>query len=336
MNKSHKIINKSKKNKTRKNLKEKSSFLSLCFQYYQENILKNNRKKIILNKMIESGPIFIIDYPNIIHILHEKYKNKNKVIFHFYSFVYHQLYKKNAKIIIISKLVHIDNIEYLIDDIFIKGYELTHKKIDSFYFTNESIIIYHLNYKYKVSSSYDDLIGYFICLVLFVYLQRSNINPLKKYTKYIQKLNMITNDTQNFNKNLFGLTLEEQKYFSIKGNEFTINTLNSNYEMIYGKIDQKLLYHFFHHYVIKKVDDIYHLECYILGIINKLKTQDSPFVTYYKFKQLYEKNKHSLCKKERINQYIYLYSFIKLVQMHIFQGNVYGSIDKNSILKIIG
>ena len=106
----------SRENKTKKNLKNKNKnkhsdlFLSSCIEYYQKNIFANKHTKQsgLNNIFLEQGPIFIIDYPNIIHILHEKYNERNKVIKCFYSFIYDQLTNKNAKIIIIVKNIKIN------------------------------------------------------------------------------------------------------------------------------------------------------------------------------------------------------------------------------------
>ena len=147
-----------------------------------------------------SKSILIIDYPNIIHILFEKYKDKNQVIKHFYHFIYSELERK-TNIIIITKNVTIDDNTFDIETVLNIGAQITQKQIDRSYFDKESIQIYHLSYSnpHRISSSIDDLLGYFICFVLFAYLTHSGIQPS-------QRLKMITNDKQFFDKNLFGKT----------------------------------------------------------------------------------------------------------------------------------
>jgi len=81
-----KIMNKNKNSlKTRKNYNNENTnhFLSSCIQYYQQNIFTNHhslKKQYFANIFLEKGPIFVIDYPNIIHILHETYKERNKLL----------------------------------------------------------------------------------------------------------------------------------------------------------------------------------------------------------------------------------------------------------------
>jgi hypothetical protein len=333
-------------NKTTKNYKHKHTnlFLSSCIQYYQKNIFTNSdSKKIGLNANIflEKGPIYIIDYPNIIHILHEKYNERNKVIKCFYSFIHDQLTKKNAKIIIIAKMVVIekDNIKYPISDVFLTGQTLTKKQIDISFFKTQQIMVFEFNYKMKISSSVDDLIGYFICVVLFTYLSKNGVNPIAKDFNGIQKLNMLTNDMQHFNKNLFGLTFEEQH-----GEKLNILEMNSNYKMEKNVKEKKWINTFVNEYMTTKSTDTYHLACLIIGLVNaelyedglkdEFDFKDFVFPTYNQFKNLMMERKQKLCKKEMKMQCVYLYVLIKCVQTKMFDENMFGSFSKDKIIEM--
>jgi hypothetical protein len=333
------------KNKTTKNLKNKNTdhFLSSCIQYYQKNIFTNNNntKQFDLNANIflEKGPIFVIDYPNIIHILHERYNNRNKVIECFYSFIHDQLTKKNAKIIIIAKMVVIkeSNTKYMVSDVFLTGQNLTKKRIDASFFNKQQIVVVELNYKIKVSSSVDDLIGYLICLVLFAYLSRNGVNPIAKEFDNIKKLNMITNDMQNFNKNLFGLTLEEEELRE----KFNIFEMNPKYKMVKNMKESAIINTFVHEYMITTSEDTYHLACLITGLVKAVlhnkneHNAESLFPTYDQFKNLMMERKHKLCKKEMKMECVYLYVLIKCVQTKLFGKNMFGSFSKKELIEMI-
>jgi len=81
----------------------KKDFLSSCFKYYYGNIKICNKNELtskscknigLTNSFLHvtnKGALVIIDYPNIIHILYEEYKDKSKVIQTFYEFIYQNL-----------------------------------------------------------------------------------------------------------------------------------------------------------------------------------------------------------------------------------------------------
>ena len=331
-----------RENKTKKKYKNKHTdlFLSSCIQYYQTNIFANKHTKQsgLNNIFLEQGPIFIIDYPNIIHILHEKYNERNKVIKCFYSFIYDQLTNKNAKIIIIAKMVIVekDNITYPISDIFLTGQTLTKKRMNTSFFKTQQIMVFEFNYKIKVSSSVDDLIGYFICVVLFAYLSENNINPIVKDLNGIQKLNMLTNDMQQFNKNLFGLTLEEEQ----NGEKLSILEMNTTYKMVKNVKEKTCINTFVDEYMTTKSNDTYHLACLIIGLLNAVLYEDgiglkeNVFPTYNQFTRLLAERKHKLCKKEMKIQCVYLYVLIKCVQTKMFDENMFGSFSKDKIIEM--
>lgn len=270
-------INQFHKNIYIKNPIFKEDFLSSCFKYYYGNIKichkakSNSCKNIGLTKaflqVTNKGPLVIIDYPNIIHILYEKYKDKNKVIQTFYEFIYQSL-KEDTKFYIISKNVIIYDIEFNIKTVFNQGSILTGKIIDKKYFDKEYINIYDLNYKTKISSSIDDLLGYFICFILFVYLSKSGINPNEKERNNLKKLNVLTNDKQFFNKNLFGLTEDEQKNHILISRDLIVNKLvldkNNKYVFQGDNVDCELIRSFLNEYISTMSKDTKNLECKML------------------------------------------------------------------------
>jgi len=356
-----------------KNFKE--DFLSSCFQYYygkikicidEKNNISNKSKSDATNKskscqtinltksflqVKSKGALVIMDYPNIIHILYEHYKNKNKVIQYFYEFIYTQL-KKNTKFYIISKKVIIDDINFDIDTVFNEGYHLTGKIINEKYFTNEHINIYDLNYKIKLSSSIDDLLGYFICFILFVYLSKSGINPNENQdSSSLQKLNIITNDKQFFNKNLFGLTEDEQKHHIEIMKDLSVNKLtihhDNKYAFTYNNLDGELIRSFLNEYITTTAKDNKNLECKMLilfeilnNIIQRVNSrQTQEFFSYDNLNAIQKKylnNYYSKCKglntivtKEKdLIHYYYLYFFIKYVQMYLHSDN--NNVNKNA------
>lgn len=374
INQFHKnIYIKNQKSTVKTNIIFKEDFLSSCFKYYygkiqicinENNNINNKSKSIESSKSCQNisltksflqvkskGALVIIDYPNIIHILYEHYKNKNKVIHYFYEFIYTQL-KKNTKFYIISKKVIIDDVNFDIDTVFNEGAHLTGKIINEKYFTNEHINIYDLNYKIKLSSSIDDLLGYFICFVLFVYLSKSGINPNENQDSYssLHKLNIITNDKQFFNKNLFGLTEDEQKHHIEIMKDLRVNKLtlhNNKYEFTYNNLDGELIRSFLNEYITTTAKDNKNLECKMLILfeihnnsINKMNSYESQDIFSYDnlntIQKKYLNNYYNKCKglntivtKEKdLIHYYYLYFFIKYVQMYLHGS---GSNNNNNI-----
>ena len=262
----------------------KNTFLTSCFKYYYgkvkiiENQKKQHKYKYLqlsdsFKNTIKKGSIIIIDYPNIIHILHNHYQNFEKVCKHFYHFIYQQL-KASSKIFIIAKSVIIDDNNYDIQKVFETGEKGNEKKIKSEYFEKESICIYNLNYIVKTSSSLDDLISYFICFVLFVYLLNNNKDPINKtLPSSLSKLNIITNDKQMFDKNLFGQTKDEKinKMDILKHLKYSKLVLhNNNYIYQHNSLEEQLIKHFLKSNMNLSVDDTKNLECNLSALIELL------------------------------------------------------------------
>ena len=284
-----------------------NTFLTSCFKYYygkikfinktQEQLLDYSKSFIDVKK---ANSIIIIDYANIIWMLHYKYKNKLTIIKKFYTFIYEQL-QKNSYIYIISKFVVIENINYDVDIVFNLGKKLTKKNIDPSYFTNEQICIYNFGYNISVDSSIDDLISYFLCFVLFVYLLNNNIDPAAlKSSNSFKKLLLITNDKQFFDKNLFGKTDNEIKKVNIKNLFFKklmiTNETNENHRNnFYFKeniFEEELIKFFLRENDIANIHDTENLECNISVLLelllkqkkqNKIKDINGYFMNHNKF-----------------------------------------------------
>jgi hypothetical protein len=271
------------------------SFLSSCFKYYYGKLKFVNSslkqtKDVSLSDSFTSvknhGSLFILDYPNIIYTLHEKFKKRNKVIQHFYAFVWEQL-QKQSRIYIISKNVVIEDKAYDIETVFNIGKTLTGKTIDLEYFNRENICILNLDYERKMSSSTDDLLGWFICLNLFMYLIRSKKDPNKSYRGTTKKLNLITNDKQLFDKNLFGLTDDERKNHVSLAQDIVLKKLildeHGNYELVSTPFDCLLVRQFLKEYVVADIHDTADLECNISVLLELItKPKNSVVNGYYR------------------------------------------------------
>jgi len=260
------------------NYANNQTILSSIFTYYNGSyyIINNNstisfKTNVTKNftNLLHSKKIYIIDYANVIHILYDKYHNINTVISHFYTFIYNHLLS-NETIFIISKDVRISNIHFNfnIQSVFNIGKKLTSLIIPKKYFENEKINIYNLQYKNKnkISSSSDDLLGHFICFNIFVYLFKNNKKPENKII-------MMTNDKQYFDKNLFGTTYDEDKYHVNFQNDINIQKLiinNNDYKLVNDTIDNDLIRNFYKEYIITNQDDTKDMECIIVYLIEIL------------------------------------------------------------------
>jgi hypothetical protein len=313
----------------------KADFISSCFKYYYGELRvcsKTHCSPLVLSKSFletkNKGQLLIIDYPNVIYTLHEHYNNKESVIQHFYFFVLKQLERK-TKLYIISKKVAINGDNFAIDYVFNEGARLTQKMIPKKYFDKEHINIYDLNYNTHFSSSIDDLLGHFICFVLFVYLW----NQGKARTSLINKLSVITNDKQFFNKNLFGLTQDELKNHIQMTKDLSIYRLsikNNKYVFVYNDLDKQLISEFLSEYVVTKATDTAHLEkqlddlFYTYSKTNNIKNMDFSYDNLVK-----NKSDHNL------KHHYYLYFFIKYVQKYLNKGDYYGSKSKEEIIRLV-
>ena len=291
------------------------SFLQACFHYYQECIFAScasskKSKSYMVSELLtiatNNGPIFVIDYPNVIYTLHEHYRNRKTVIRKFYSFLYHLLFHLNANIFIVAKIVLIENkYDYSIAKVLEDGNKGTKHVIPLAFFQNKQISVFEIQYVPTISSSVDDLLGYFIALVLYAFMIHAGKNPLAKDPKTgLQKLNMMTNDKQNFDKNLFGKNkheypntvllfhilpqVQKKEFPSVQNKEFPSakykefpSVQKKEFPSVQNKEfpsfiktqqpkDEAMFRDFLSTYVINKMHDTGELSCFLIGIIDKL------------------------------------------------------------------
>ena len=335
-----------------KEKKEKQDFLTSCFFYYQNSIYNSSSsssKTIPLSnafKKIKTTPLVIIDYPNIIHILQEKFHTQEEVAKHFYQY----LLKNNTKklIVILCKQVTINNESYNIDLLLNLGRSQSNNQYLSF----NNLFIYQIDYEKHISSSMDDLLGYFVCFVSFVYYLRTlSLNPNEHATqKKIQKhIQYLTNDKQYFDKNLFGKTQEERTNPSITSSLMfeKIVKPHNQYVLERDTINQKLVRHFLKEYMILKTEDTNDLECnihFLIDTLAKNKLERKKQFTYKNMNQLQksipiiQRKQRTLkkCdfskiqKKRKLIPSYYLYAMIKYTQNYL-KNNFYGSFSKEEL-----
>lgn len=340
------------------------TFFSLLFQYYYGEVVLRQKGRSVrlkgnlaLNTHIKT---WIIDYPNIIHILFDHYKNTEHVIRSFYAFVLREL-KRGSRLVCVAKLVILSNENMDIMNVLNKGKQLTGKTIDAKYFKTDHMVIYNINYKIVVSSSVDDLVGHFICFVLYAYMMNHTVDPR-------EKIIMFTNDMQYFDKNLLGKTPQEQTFKLDAIQDLYINKVvldtHRNYVYKEDPLDSLLIRHFIHDYVYTVSGDTKHLECNIQFLLQLIHTNtDNDKVedisydsindqvkkyfipvdkTNIKRVQTIPNKKSCDSKKELLGakgssllKNYYLYTLFKNTQLYLFQNNFYGSYPKKQIVDMV-
>ena len=340
----------------------KNTFFSSCFKYYYGNVIiktpniKLNYSDSFLDCYLYNK-IIIVDYANVIHILFRKYKNFSEVSSHFYHFILKHLHN-NDKLIIVSKIVRLEGQSYDILHLLNMGQKITGKYVDKIYFEKEQLCIYNLEYHTNVpiSSSIDDLLQYFFTFVMFVYLNTYSKNAAMS----LNRLMLITNDKQTFDKNLFGKTPDEIKNHIHYLKDVFLNkvSLSNGYVLINNELDQQLFCHFLKTYVTENIHT-QNLECdlsFLLELINGNKKHFGYFqkrnimnpnfiqkkytkkIHDYSYKNLNAIQKKTLkqrlkmCHSNKTNfkkdlkKNYYLYAFIKYVQTYqntITHGKLY-------------
>ena len=198
----------------------------------------------------------------------------------------------------------------------------------------------------------DDLLGYFVCFVSFVYYLRTlSLNPNEHATqKKIQKhIQYLTNDKQYFDKNLFGKTQEERTNPSITSSLMfeKIVKPHNQYVLERDTINQKLVRHFLKEYMILKTEDTNDLECnihFLIDTLAKNKLERKKQFTYKNMNQLQksipiiQRKQRTLkkCdfskiqKKRKLIPSYYLYAMIKYTQNYL-KNNFYGSFSKEEL-----
>ena len=307
----------------------KPDFLTSCFLYY-ESLEKPQNLSSSFTK-INSHPLLIIDYPNVIHILNEKFPNE--VAKHFIHFLSKH---SNHIIVVLCKKVTIQNQNYNIDHLLNQTTQIP--------ISRKNIHIYEIDYEKHISSSMDDLLGHFICFVCFTYYTKSISNPSKQKSKIQKHIQYITNDKQMFNKHLFGKTLKEYPQ-EIQFKKITYD--NQTYKLVRDKTNETLLRKFFKKVMIFKTNDTKHLECNMKQLV-KLIPSSRKNRTYKKIDQiqrdfLTNKNKTqkiitrpcdtSLFRKKHLLPSYYLYGMFKNTQ-EFLTDDFYGSFSREEIGKL--
>jgi len=331
--------------------KEKQDFLTSCFFYYKNSIYNSpssSSKTLPLSnafKKIKTTPLIIIDYPNIIHILQEEFYTQEEVAKHFYQY----LLKNNTKklIVILCKQITINNESYNIEVLLNLGRSLSKNQYLSF--TN--LFIYQIDYEKHISSSMDDLLGYFICFVSFVYYLRTfSLNSIEHATqKKIQKhIQYLTNDKQYFDKNLFGKNKDERR----ENKDLIFEKImkpHNQYVLEKDPMNENLVRHFFKEYMVLKTEDTKHLECnihFLMDTLIKNNQERKKQFTYKNMNQLqkpiHKKQKQGTrkkCemfkshKKGKLLPSYYLYAMIKYTQNYL-KNDFYGSFSKEELTRL--
>lgn len=270
------------------------TFLTSCFKYFfgkvqfkNDQLKEKQQVKLQLSKSFtqttapSTKSIIIIDYPNIMHTLHNEYKNRSLVIQKFYHFVYHALHENNL-IYIVSKHVKIGDTTYSVEDVFQEGERITDKVLDRRFLEKENLIIYDLEYTKNISSSIDDLLGWFICVNVYSFLVQHNKVPTTSLNKTdaLKKLNLLTNDKQLFQKNLFGLTDQERKTHINIIRDLSVKRLVKNkhdehYKLQENPFEQTLVRYFLKEYVVANIHDTKDLECNIALLLEYFTLGDN-------------------------------------------------------------
>ena len=328
--------------------KKNPDFLTSCFLYYQCCIFRDSPDFSVSSlsksfRKIKTTPLVIIDYPNIVHILYEKYKSQEEVAKHFYQYLLKN--QTQNQVVIIAKQVIIDGKSYDIDLFLNLGRSLCNNQFLSL----KNLFIYQIDYEKHISSSMDDLLGHFICFVSLVYYSRKvgKFISKEKTQKHIQYL---TNDKQYFDKNLFGKTREEIKE-SLPILLEKIEKPHDVYILEKDVSNQKIIRKFLKDYMIFKSEDTKFLECNIQNLLiffsyqkEKEKEKDKKNITYKKINEFQKKetmktkkrcNGHfsKMLKRDQLIPSYYLYSFIKYTQSYL-KNDFYGSFSKEEIINL--
>jgi hypothetical protein len=329
------------------------TFLSSCFNYY------NNVNQYSTSFLEKYRNIIIIDYANVIHILFNTFRDIHQVSGYFYNFLLRHL-RLHDKIIIVSKKIVLDKV-YDILDILSMGQTITQQWIDPSVFKKEQLCIYNLEFEHPISTSIDDLLQYFLTFIMFML--------------HVDKVILLTNDKQTFDKHLFGKTNDEVRanITYLKDLTCTHVVFDKKYKLHTNPMEQSLLRSFFHSYMTETITDVDHLECNLIVLLEWLQHRKPtgklihphgynstfkkssftksklPSFSYSNLNRL-QKKKSMKCKvnqtidsRHQLKHNYYLYAFIKYMQMyqHSIQykgkwyGDFFGNWSQEQILYII-
>jgi hypothetical protein len=325
----------------------KPDFLTSCFIYYEQKLLKHKHKtqyKPNSTKLassftkLKTHPILIVDYPNIIHILYDQLQNQTHIqkretlktrFEHFF-----QTHSDHI-IVLLCKKVTIDNQDYSIQHIL---------NTTSSPPQHKNLHIYELDYENHISSSMDDLLGHFICFVgLMYYMQTQqtktqNQNP-KNHIQYI------TNDKQTFDKHLFGKT-QEEAHQTLYLNKVSYNSQTHIYDLVRDKMNEKIVKTFLKTQMIFKTNQTKHLECNMKQFIQFISNPPSKTQTYEEIDKIQHQyltqrrnetrkncNTSKFTRKNHLIPSYYLYGMIKKTQAYL-RGDLYGAFSREKIAEL--
>jgi len=355
--------------------KNTETFLTSCFVFYYGKIevFSENREKsknLVLTKhFLETKKykrVIIIDYANVMYVLHDKYRDRQTAAMKFYQYILKQL-RENRKIIMVTKDVFIEGEDYTVQTILFIGASNQSKRerITSQHFASEQLCIYLLNFfspsgntnRKHISSSIDDVLQWFIMFVLFVYYKKNKIRILgRNASNESNKLTLLTNDSQFFDKNLFGKTENEKaNHIDYLRNLHVqhVDMREGKYVAVSNPLEQSIVADFLRHYVVENIHNTNSLECNLSVLIEQLlreKTQNGFFrrhtrnrrhsdynanftrqnitkhrITKYDYKTTngIARNSTKKCRKQvlfgksGLKPNYYLYAFIKYIQMYL-------------------
>jgi hypothetical protein len=271
------------------------TFLTSCFVFYYGKIKVHvpfeNREKTkdlrLTRHFLETKKYkrtIVIDYANVIYVLHDRYHDKETVAMKFCRFLLKNL-RQNNKIIIVTKPVFIKGENYSIQEILSIGQK--EGKIEKAYFASEQLCIYLLNLfspksqsrtSSPISSSIDDLLQWFILFVVFVYYKKNRIRILgKKSTE--NKITLLTNDSQFFDKNLFGKTEDEKANHIDYLRNLRVQHVEmreGEYVAVFNPLEQAIVADFLRNYVVEDIHNTSALECNLSIFLELLLNEKTP------------------------------------------------------------
>jgi len=287
------------------------------------------------NTIIKTSTVVLVDLSNVLYVLMNHYKYKEPVINKMREFLLKCL-KHNKYVIIVSK----STIGINVIDI------LNYKNPSDFnkYIRSSQLSIYNLEYHQPNASNMDDLLYNLLLVDVF-------------QNKCTSKCNVVylTNDKQKFNKNLFGL-YEGELLTNLSIQKVKYNSLTEYYTYSVHPQERSII-NMLKEVATVNTTDTNNLECMIKNIIPLYSTKsisktsgksNSENITYKKINSLY-RTKYSktskrengkrcdmshFTKKGNLEKTYFLYAYIKYIQSKLHNGNLYGSMSTENIIKM--
>ena len=295
-------------------------------------ILTTKQKKTIM----KTSTVVLIDLSNVLYVLMKHYKHKEPVIKKMREFILNCLEHDKYVIIVSKSTIGINVID-------IMNYQ-TPSDFNK-YIKSSQLSIYNLEYNKEIASNMDDLLYNLLLVDVF-------------QSKCTTKCDVIylTNDKQKFNKNLFGLyegeLLSNLSIQTVKYNpltEYYTYVIHPQQRTIKGMLNEVAIVH---------THDTKNLECMIKNMVPLYSSNTtsgkrrSNQVTYKKINSLYRTKYFNtgkttrrasgktcdmslFTKKGNLEKTYFLYSYIKYIQSKLHNGDLYGSMSTENIIKMI-